>query len=78
MNPKHLLLFVGAVMGGAYQECVPDWTAKELVQTFQKFFTDGNVAKIKATLTPDFTIYSDSQEFTSPGVTPVSRNPIAE
>ncbi|KAG8418234.1 hypothetical protein J3458_005660 [Metarhizium acridum] len=35
------------------------------------FFSDGNVELIRDTLTSDFAIYPDSQEFTTPNVTPV-------
>lgn len=65
------LFFVGAVLIAANQNCVPDWRARQIVPEFQKLFTDGNVDRVKDTVTSDFTIYSDSQEFTTPNITPV-------
>jgi hypothetical protein len=54
--------------------CVSDRTAKDLVTTFQHFFTTINPAVANKTLTEDFQLFSDSQEFTTPGITPVSSN----
>jgi hypothetical protein len=53
-------------------DCVPDHVAKNLVTTFQNFFTDIDVHKAEKVLTKDFKLYSDSQEFTTPNITPVS------
>lgn len=68
---KPFLLFAGAALANDDGDCVPDWRARELVTNFEKLFSDGNVNQIKDTITSDFKLYSDSQEFTSPGVTPV-------
>jgi hypothetical protein len=53
-------------------DCVSDKTAKDLVKTFQYFFTAINPALANKTLTENFKLYSDSQEFTTPNITPVS------
>lgn len=66
-----LLLLLGAIHIAAHENCVPAWRAKEIVTKFEGFFTNGNVHDIKNTLTSDFTLYSDSQEFTTKGITPV-------
>ncbi|OAA42176.1 hypothetical protein NOR_05025 [Metarhizium rileyi] len=76
-----LLLGVVCVAGGhddGHHGCVPDWRAREIIPIFQSFFSDGNVKLIKDTLTSDFTIYSDSQEFTTPGITPVSGDAVVK
>ncbi|OAQ61885.1 hypothetical protein VFPPC_16575 [Pochonia chlamydosporia 170] len=67
-----VLLLLCAIQVVAHDDCVPSWRAREIVPAFQKLFSDGNVNRIKDTVTSDFTVYSDSQEFTTPGITPVS------
>ncbi|CEJ92601.1 hypothetical protein VHEMI08242 [[Torrubiella] hemipterigena] len=67
-----VFLFIGTALSNSQGDCVPDWRAREIVTNFQQFFTDGNVNRIKDTLTSDFKLYSDSQEFTTPGITPMS------
>lgn len=68
-----VLLLLCAIQVVAHDDCVPSWRAREIVPAFQKLFSDGNVNRIKDTVTSDFTVYSDSQEFTTPGITPVCR-----
>lgn len=51
--------------------CVPDHVAKDLVPTFQYFYTAIDPVLANKTLTEDFQLFSDSQEFITPGTTPV-------
>jgi hypothetical protein len=57
--------------GSDDDDCVSDRTAKNLVTTFQYFFTAVNPALANKTLTENFQLFSDSQEFTTPGISPV-------
>ena len=70
-----LALLAGLITASAIvardNNCVPDHVAKKLVTTFEYFFTRIDPELANKTLTKDFTLYSDSQLFTSPGVTPV-------
>lgn len=51
--------------------CIPDHVAQDLVPIFQYFFVDIDPVLANKTLTEDFQLFSDSQEFTTPGITPV-------
>jgi hypothetical protein len=51
--------------------CIPDHVAKDLVPIFEYFFVAIDPVLANKTLTEDFQLFSDSQEFATPNNTKV-------